>query len=304
MRRKRRKKAPAASPFTSGPGCPAQANVSTAEASAVHVGFLALSDSPVGRSWPGGRFLAAALQLVASIEAHSPDTEVFYHVVVDGARKIKTVRKQLCSAFDNITVALAARRGTTRHPKQLAARTSLYSIDAAPAEAKLLHSSLAMTASGPGRSYLWKNLLHLVLPLSVPRLIFLDADLFLYSPISRLWNEFARFAPSHVLGIALEQNVLYRNVTEAGGLGFNTGVMLMALDRMRAAMLRLIREIFAVQQKMGELPPGARSICICSDGSDGCRVNEYSQTVYDQTVAETKPNERGRVWLKGPDTAE
>lgn len=57
-----------------------------------------------------------------------------------------------------------------------------------PKRAKQLHRKLASSATGPGGIYLYKPLLHLLLPSWVSHLIVLDTDLFLFADIAQLWR--------------------------------------------------------------------------------------------------------------------
>ncbi|XP_076438505.1 xyloside xylosyltransferase 1-like [Babylonia areolata] len=91
--------------------------------------------------------------------------------------------------------------------------------------------------------------IHRLAPPSLHRLIMLDADLKFKDDIRRLNDLFDRFLPSNVIGIAHENQPVYRHVlsmyrqshpnTRAGspppeGLpGFNSGVLLLDLDRLR-----------------------------------------------------------------------
>ena len=117
------------------------------------------------------------------------------------------------------------------------ARMWLHSLGKARTAVLRLHKRLGASASGPGRAYLYKNLLHLLLPPWVGRVAFLDHDLFFVRPLSELWAHFGRFGPRQAIGLSLEQNPLYAEVEQRGGLGFNSGVVLFDLDRLRASPL-------------------------------------------------------------------
>lgn len=128
-----------------------------------------------------------------------------------------------------LTSALEARRtqdsvaaGSTLLPR---ARTQTHSVDALPAWATGLHANMSKRASGPGAIPCWK-LFAAYLPAlsSIDRLIFLDSDLLLMEDPAPLWAHFDDFAPSHLLGLAMNHD---------GITGFNSGVLLMQLDRMR-----------------------------------------------------------------------
>lgn len=227
--------------FQSGPACPSLVGESppATNGSGVHVAYLALHDSPSGRRFAGGRFLQASLHALANVQAHADSgAAITYHIIIDGSRRIAVVQRQLCSALQHNFSAIIP-------------RVFMHAVTAAPAEAQALHQRLAHSATGPGRLYLWKNLLHYVLPVSVPRVLLLDSDLFFVSSVHDLWERFDSFTPRQLFGIALEQNVMYANITASGGMGFNTGLMLMSLERMRqsAAYARLL-ESFAARRLM------------------------------------------------------
>ena len=125
------------------------------------------------------------------------------------------------------------------------------------------YKRLASSATGPGPIYLYKPLLHLVLPRWLEKVIVLDTDIFLFSDIAQLWAAFARFGPSELIGVAEEQAPAtlaraltpalirapaptqtpcpeeqapsYQEVRALGGFGVNGGVQLLALDKMRAS---------------------------------------------------------------------
>lgn len=94
---------------------------------------------------------------------------------------------------------------------------------------------------------------HLVLPQSVDRIIVLDLDLHFTADIRRLHELFDLFGPEAVMGLAQEQQPVYRhmlhryrdankgthlgNAGPGGFAGFNSGVLLMDLSRMRASAL-------------------------------------------------------------------
>jgi hypothetical protein len=102
-------------------------------------------------------------------------------------------------------------------------------------------------AKGPGKYYVLKNLLHLVLPSWLPRILFLDDDVFLFTDVTRLWQHWQQFRPPQLLGMASEQSPQYSFVTAQGGYGLNSGVVLMDLQAMResARLRRLLYEYSA-----------------------------------------------------------
>ncbi|XP_069113450.1 xyloside xylosyltransferase 1-like [Argopecten irradians] len=93
--------------------------------------------------------------------------------------------------------------------------------------------------------------LHKVLPLSISNVIMLDADLKFNTDIAKLYEEFYKFSEENVMGIARENQPVYRHTfslyrtkhrgTRVGdpppnGLtGFNSGVLLLDLEKMRSS---------------------------------------------------------------------
>ena len=95
--------------------------------------------------------------------------------------------------------------------------------------------------------------MHRVFPTSVKKVIMLDADLKLMDDIKNLYDQFKLFTRENVLGIAHEMQPVYRHQfweyrnshpgTRVGdppphGLpGFNSGVLLLDLEKMRSSTL-------------------------------------------------------------------
>jgi len=98
-----------------------------------------------------------------------------------------------------------------------------------PPLAQCLYDGMRRLSHGPGPQYLYKPLLHHVMPRDVERLILLDTDVVMVRDVRDLFAEFGRFGTS-VLGIANEQSNLYGK----GGEGKNGGVQLLDLGAMRA----------------------------------------------------------------------
>ncbi|XP_055456333.1 xylosyl- and glucuronyltransferase LARGE2 isoform X2 [Psammomys obesus] len=87
---------------------------------------------------------------------------------------------------------------------------------------------------------LMKLVLPSILPLSLARVIVLDTDVTFSSDIAELWTLFARFSDKQVVGLVENQSDWYlgnlwknHRPWPALGRGFNTGVILMRLDRLR-----------------------------------------------------------------------
>lgn len=125
---------------------------------------------------------------------------------------------------------------------------------AAAKEAACLHRNMGRSCSRQAcRAFLYKPLLHLLLPSSVQKLLVLDGDLVLLRPLSELWDEFRSFPSSAVVGLAVEQNNRYDPM-----VGRNGGVQLLHLQRMRAS---------AVYGRMLDWHASGRSHC--ASGSMG-----------------------------------
>ncbi|KAM8971448.1 xylosyl- and glucuronyltransferase LARGE2 isoform 3-T3 [Sarcophilus harrisii] len=80
------------------------------------------------------------------------------------------------------------------------------------------------------------------LPPSLPRVIVLDTDITFASDIAELWAVFARFSDKQVIGLVENQSDWYlgnlwknHRPWPALGRGFNTGVILLHLERLRQA---------------------------------------------------------------------
>ena len=107
----------------------------------------------------------------------------------------------------------------------------LHSLLELPRHARCLLTGLQLLAHGPGPQYLYKPLLHWVLP-GMRRLILLDTDVVMVRPIAELFAEFERFDGA-LIGLANEQSLLYQKASNWTVVGKNGGVQLMELERMR-----------------------------------------------------------------------
>ena len=96
-----------------------------------------------------------------------------------------------------------------------------------PKPAQCLYDGMRRISHGPGPQYLYKPLLHRVLP-DVERLILLDTDVVMVRDVRELYAEFDNFGTA-VLGVGNEQSNLYGK----GGAGKNGGVQLLNLAAMR-----------------------------------------------------------------------
>ena len=126
-----------------------------------------------------------AVSIIRNIEAHATK-DVRYHMLVD--KPPAPLEAQMRER--------AVWRGLPME------RVRLQSVEDISAAAKTLYRALSATATGPGGLYLYKPLLHLVLPRTVSRVIVLDTDLFLFSSLRGLWDLFGRFSPPQLIGLA------------------------------------------------------------------------------------------------------
>ena len=95
--------------------------------------------------------------------------------------------------------------------------------------------------------------LHTLLPVSVKRIIVLDTDMEFRADIKSLYAMFDSFSPHHIMGLAFSQQPVYRHLFDmyrrqnpgtrvgspppTGLAGFNSGCVLMDLERMRQSEL-------------------------------------------------------------------
>ena len=138
----------------------------------------------------------ASTSIIRNIEAQSARHAVRYHLLVERAP-------------EQLRAAMRSRRVWRGVPKK---RVHLHTTSGVPVAAAALYRQLSRTATGPGPIYLYKPLLHLVLPRWILRLIVLDTDLFFFSDIAGLWAEFSAFGPRALLGLAAEQCPSYQEV--------------------------------------------------------------------------------------------
>ena len=163
----------------------------------------------------------AAAPVIRNLEATSRrPVSTRYHIVVDERRAPLRARMKAHANWRGVPVA----------------RTWLHSTLRIAAEARSLYTRLIRTATGPGPLYLWKPLLHLVLPSWLGRVVVLDFDLFFFSDVGRLWRQFDAFPSRALIGLAEEQCPSYQEVRAMGGVSFNGGVQLLHLARMRASV--------------------------------------------------------------------
>lgn len=138
----------------------------------------------------------------------------------------------------------------TDERRKLQGDWSQYLTSSLPPEFQALHADLARLAAQPDHrpaapwaaTYMYKPLLHRVLPRGLERVIVLDTDVMLAegSDLALLWREFETFSNGAVIGLAIEQqpsadpsgSTPFR--TFRSGFSFNGGVQLLHLERMRS----------------------------------------------------------------------
>jgi len=126
-----------------------------------------------------------AVSIIRNIEAHAAN-DVRYHMLVD--KPPAPLEAQMR--------ARAVWRGLPME------RIRLQSVVDISGSARAMYTALRATATGPGGLYLYKPLLHLVLPRTVPRVIVLDTDLFVFASLRGLWDLFGRFDTPQLIGLA------------------------------------------------------------------------------------------------------
>ncbi|CAH8584308.1 unnamed protein product [Schistosoma turkestanicum] len=86
-----------------------------------------------------------------------------------------------------------------------------------------------------------KLLLPEILPSSVNKVIVLDLDMLLNTNVVELWNIFEKFQETQMIGIGLEQNPYFQEVmknlvSDWQGYGYNGGILLFDLSKLRSIM--------------------------------------------------------------------
>ncbi|THD26988.1 LARG2 [Fasciola hepatica] len=97
-----------------------------------------------------------------------------------------------------------------------------------------------------------KLLLPEILPDNLTKVIVLDTDLLLHADIRELWTYFSRFSSVEVFGMTTNQSPWYKknsvSVWPAIEFGFNTGVMLLDLYKMRALNWKQMWRVVASEE--------------------------------------------------------
>ena len=202
--------------------------------SLMHIAYLSIGK---------GQYITKRTQFnfaaISHVERRSTTMQAVYHMVT--SEDAEDMRRRVC--YHGQTSALYT-----------AGRLHVHSLLAAPADALEMHQKLSSLASGNGRFYLWKNVLHLLLPKWIPRVLFLDADLFFLSDPALLWQHFDHFSPGQHIGMSVEESKSRHDVYSKGGISFNSGVLLLDLDGLRHSELYsrlLTRHSDPTSEKLG-----------------------------------------------------
>ena len=167
----------------------------------------------------GENRLMRSLLAIRAIEAQSSVPPIF-HLLVD--REARTVLDKHCNEMSWRRLVPPGRLNVV----------DLFSRKKAGA----LRYGLAYLAEGEGAKHLFKVVAHWLLT-SVPRVLFVGENVFFTSDVTSLWAEFKAFTSGQVMAIAPEQSPRYDEVHKLGGVGFNSGLILMDLDAMRKSTL-------------------------------------------------------------------
>jgi hypothetical protein len=104
-----------------------------------------------------------------------------------------------------------------------------------PRPARCLHEGLRRLATGPGRMYLVKPLLHLILPATIRKLVLIDTDIVIVRPVAGLWAQFERFGSGAVVGMSYDFHERFPPKSNMSFVTRNGGVQLLNLKAMRAS---------------------------------------------------------------------
>ncbi len=162
---------------------------------------------------------------LASIGDDDPIDIAFY----DTRPRVSTASMLAAAALAN-TSSRVRFHALLRYPVRIPG-FRVHSLSLPPA-AKCLYDGMARLAHGPGPQYLYKPLLHWVMPKDVRKLILLDTDVIVVRDIARLYAQFGAFGTA-VVAIANEQSLLYQRGSNWKMEGKNGGVQLLDLQRMR-----------------------------------------------------------------------
>ena len=177
--------------------------------------------------WPvkGDPSFAAASQPRAAAASQPTETEPIDIAFFDTRPHPDVFSMRRAAALANSTTRVRFHAILKHDVKMPGFRVTLLNL---PPVAQCLYDGMRRISHGPGPQYLYKPLLHYVMPADVTRLILLDTDIVMVRDVRDLFAEFGRFG-SAVLGVGNEQSNLYGK----GGEGKNGGVQLLDLKAMR-----------------------------------------------------------------------
>ena len=152
---------------------------SLVDQSAIHIGFLAINNP--------SKYLDIARMMMRNIE-NTTSRPVHYHVITD-------------VSHEKVQKIMGENGYTTYNLKDISPK--LFAV----------YKKLAATVGGwdaeTARLYMYKPLLHRILPESLSRLIVVDLDIWITRDIAGLWQQFDEFRDTHIMGAALEQQPSY-----------------------------------------------------------------------------------------------
>ena len=168
----------------------------------------------------------AAVARAAAMQSSSLETSPIDVAFFDTRPSPDVASMRRAAALCNSTTHHVRFHALLKYPRVLPGfRVTLLKL---PPLARCLYDGMKRLSHGPGPQYLYKPLLHHVMPREVERLILLDTDIVMVRDVRELFAEFGRFGTS-VLGVGNEQSNLYGK----GGEGKNGGVQLLDLNAMR-----------------------------------------------------------------------
>ena len=140
---------------------------------------------------------------MASIDCRGGDTvAVLLHGFLGDRRDVAPLQRVLASRLPCVSIDLPGHGDTPRLGQQ--AGGALEAVEAS------LEELCSRGCKGPVCDvYMHKLLLHIYLPRTLRRVIFLDSDVVLRDDVRQLWRQFELFGPLEAIGLAEEQNGFY-----------------------------------------------------------------------------------------------
>jgi hypothetical protein len=204
----------------------------------IQVGFVAAGNLQ--------KYLETAALLMSNIDAVT-NRSVHFHVFTDGSSAV--VKNNLVGRPE----------GTY----------SVHEFRSMAGRDRRVYDGLASTVEGylseVATLYVYKLMLHRLVPSSLDKLILMDLDMFVISDLGGLWREFERFKQGQLLGMAMEQQPTYMGCWKSekftaefgqhGFWGWNGGMQLLHLEHMRASAkyTKLLRDPSWFAKQKGKL---------------------------------------------------